>query len=237
MVKRSVPVDPSTDLARATRRPRWHALKDGFRVRARPHRRHRRPGRRLLRPDHGDLVGGPAIFSHVACGLLLSGTSGKRLPSGSRIATTSRTAAGPAAGGTERRGRSAPGRSAAGPRCRRTRWRSAGSGGARSAAASCQGRAQGSRPCRGYAPPATVPARKVRLCELEAQGLGPERFGPVLVFDLDDNLGHATDHDRHLSCQLPVSSLAEGLSVADKSASPAATSSETTLSSSSHPLK
>src|SRR5215472_9186260 len=36
------------------------------------------------------------------------------------------------------------------------------------------------------------------LHELEPQRLGPEHLGPVLVLDLNDDLGHPADHDRHL---------------------------------------
>jgi hypothetical protein len=37
------------------------------------------------------------------------------------------------------------------------------------------------------------------LDELEAHRLGPERLGPLLIFDLDDHLAHPTDHAELLS--------------------------------------
>src|SRR6266567_2566199 len=89
---------------------------------------------------------------------------------GPRTATTSRTAARRAAEGTPHRGRAVLGRSAAGPRRRRTHWRLAGPDRPRSAAAPYEDRAPRPRPRPACAPPATVPARKVRPAPARTPG-------------------------------------------------------------------
>src|SRR6266487_2834737 len=50
---------------------------------------------------------------------------------------------------------------------------------------------------RAHLQPALLPVGGV-LDKLEAQGLGPERLGAILVLDLDDDLADTTDHGKHL---------------------------------------
>jgi hypothetical protein len=101
-------------------------------------------------------------------------------------------------GGTRPPGRSARRGSARGRRYRRTRWMPAGSDPGGPAAGPCGHPGPPPRPCRGCTPPATAPPRRGILDDLEAESLGPEPLGALLVLDLDDDLAHPTDHERHL---------------------------------------